>query len=114
MEGKAEGNFPVAVTDDYALYVNSPAQGVLLVHCDVYNWSKDKYQEFLSHWVDIVSKFEKSTYNKLYCLIPREHEKIGKFAVMFGFEPVGAYEYTTDTGDTGVLVKYEFPLKEAA
>jgi len=104
--------YPIVDHEDYTLYATKPLEDVVLIHCYVYDWSPSKYKQFLADWDVILEEFKRTDYRKLYCIIPDETPKIGKFAVMFGFEPVSSYGYELEDGTTGTFTKYEFPLEE--
>lgn len=107
-----ENAIPIIETEDVKLSVTQPMDGVVLIHCHVYDWSPGKYREFISYWADILTEFKNHGYEKLYCIIPEHEHKICKFAEMFGFERSQRFGYEKEnTGETGMLVKYEFPLE---
>lgn len=103
----------IVKTEDYRLSVMEPKKDHYLVHCEVFNWSPGLFKRFLGEWSEIVEEFYKAGVDELYCLIPEEERQIGKFATMFGFEPLKECICTDDTKDyTITLILYRFPVNK--
>lgn len=102
---------PLLETEKVNLYVMEPAPGKYCVHCDVLEWSKDTFKEFVNQWGEVLEELYKAQIDEVYAIIPEEEKKIAKFAEMFGFEKSFGIDYETNTGRTGLLIVYRFPIK---
>jgi len=72
----------ITSTKNFAIYFEVAQFGVL-VHCDVYQWSKAVKVELLKHWEALTSLHTGPLY------ATENDEKHAKFLALFGFTRVG-------------------------
>jgi hypothetical protein len=71
---------PVIMSEDYTVFLEY-YQGLSIVHCDCYKWSKDVKRQLTEDWNKLVSIHRKP----IYAIHEIDDEKHLKFLTMMGF-----------------------------
>lgn len=58
---------------------------LLVIHCDIFNWSHSLYKKYILLWEKIRSDMKVQGIKTLGIIVPEDDIKLMKFATMFGF-----------------------------
>jgi hypothetical protein len=72
---------PVITSKDYIVYIE-PYQGLSIIHCDCFRWSKEVKKSLKTDW-DLFFSIHR---NNIYAIHDIEDNKHLKFISMMGFE----------------------------
>jgi len=80
----------IIYTDDVVTFFIEHFDNKILFHCTVNKWSKSAYIHILNVWVSILTLMPSEVY------APVQNSKIGKFALMLGFDYTDEYVLYSD------------------